>query len=269
VTEIRGDGRPPFLQLGELWTHRELAYLLAARDIKLRYSQTMLGFAWAVLQPLLAMLLATAFLGRMARINGGGLPYAVFSITGFAVWLYFTNSALAAANSFVGHEGMVTRVYFPRLLAPVAAVGSGLLDLGVALVVALPVLALNGVWPNAQVLLLPLAVGWLTVTTFAVGVWLSALNVLYRDVRYILPYFMQVWLFVSPVLFAKDVVNGAWRYLYGVNPSVAPIDLIRWSLAGGTAPDVVDIISAASGLLLGLLGVMYFRRVERMFADVI
>jgi lipopolysaccharide transport system permease protein len=269
LVEIDGPGRQPLLRLGELWEHRELVYLLALRDIKLRYSQTTLGVMWAVLQPLLAMLLATVLLARLVGAEAGGLPYSVFSITGFAAWLYFNNSALAAANSFVGHESMLTKVFLPRLAVPLAPIAGGAVDLSVALSIALVVMLLNRVFPSPAILMLPCAVGWLMITTFAVGVWLSALNVLYRDVRYILPYFMQMWVFASPVILAKTVVPLPWRYIYGMNPVVAPVDFTRWSLAGGAPPDLVDLISVISGVVTALLGIRYFRRVEGIMADVV
>jgi homopolymeric O-antigen transport system permease protein len=257
----------PGLGLRQLWAYRELGLTLALRDLQLRYRQTLLGVAWAVLQPLIAMAAFSWVFGQLAGIPSDGLPYPVFVLAGVVPWFYISTAATAAADSLVAHTDLVTRVWFPRPLAPLASVFAGIVDLLIGLLLLVPVMAAYGVAPPPQVLTLPLWLLGAVLVAMAGGLWLSAANVLYRDVRYALPFLLQLWLFVSPVVFPTSLVDEPWRYLYSLNPVVGVIDGLRWALLGATAPGPELAVSVASLLVLLVGGVWYFRRVERIFAD--
>jgi lipopolysaccharide transport system permease protein len=259
----------PAVHLGELWADREIAYILALKDLQVRYKQTFFGVAWAILQPLIGVLIFTLIFGRATRLPTDGIPYTVFVYGGLAIWLYFASTISASAQSLVDNRDLVARVYFPRLLAPVAAVVPGLIDLAASLPVIAFFMALTSVPPEPQLLLLPLWVLAGVVTAFAVGLSLAGLNVRYRDVRFLLPFLLQVWLFASPVVYAASVVKGGWRYVYALNPMASVITGFRWSIAGGPAPGSEALVSAAVVLVLLALGFVYFMRVQRSFADVI
>jgi lipopolysaccharide transport system permease protein len=259
----------PRVNLRELWTYRELAFVLALKELKVRYKQTFFGVAWAILQPLLGVLIFSVLLGRLAGVPSDGIPYPVFVYAGFSIWIYFATSVTASAQSLVDNRELVTKVYFPRLLAPLATVFPGLLDLVIALGILAVFMAIYGVVPGAAIILFPAWILAALVMALAVGLWLSALNVKYRDVRYALGFLVQVWLFASPVVFASSLVNGAWQYAYAANPMVAVLDGVRWSLIGAPPPGLDGLISLAVGLAILASGTLYFRRVERSFADVI
>jgi lipopolysaccharide transport system permease protein len=262
-------GRLPRLEAGELWRHRELARVLALKDLRVRYKQTFFGVAWAVLQPLIAVLIFTVVFGHLARLPTEGMPYPVFVYGGLAIWLYVSGAVSAAAQSLVDNRDLVTKVYFPRLLAPIAAMLPGLVDLLPSLAIIAVFLAIYGVVPGPALVLLPLWIVGAAVTALAAGLWLSALNVKYRDVRYALPFLLQVWMFCSPVVYAASLVHGDWRYAFALNPMVTLVDGFRWSLANGPPPGAESFVSLAVVLVVLAGGFMYFRRVERYFADVI
>jgi lipopolysaccharide transport system permease protein len=259
----------PRIDLGELWAYRELAFVLALKDLKVRYKQTFFGIGWALLQPLLGVLIFSVFLGRLAGLPSDGIPYPVFVYAGLAIWIYTSTSVTAAAQSLVDNRELVTKIYFPRLLAPLAAVFPGLVDLMMALAILAVFMAIYGVAPGAAIVLLPAWILAGLMLAIAVGLWLSALNVKYRDVRYALGFLVQVWLFASPVVFPSSLVEGAWRYAFAANPMVAVLDGFRWSLAGAPHPGLDGLISLAVGIVILASGATYFRRVERGFADVI
>lgn len=260
----------PTLDVRELWQHRELAVVFALKDVRVRYKQTLFGIAWAVLQPLVAALIFTVFLGRLAHVSSGGLPYAVFVYSGLSIWLYVSGAVSGSAQSLIDNRNLVTKVYFPRLLAPIAAVVPGLVDLLPALAILVVFLVVYGVTPGAAVVLLPVWVAAAAVLALAVGLWLSALNVRYRDVRYALPFLLQVWMFGSPVVYAAGLVHGTWRHVYAANPLVTVIEGFRWSVAGGPAPSALSVLLSAGVTAVVLVGgLTYFRRVEQSFADVI
>lgn len=262
-------GRLPRLDLRELWAERELAIILALKDLKVRYQQTFFGVAWALLQPLVAALIFTIIFGRAAQLSTDGIPYPVFVYTGLAIWLYFSSSVSAAAQSMVDNRDLISKVYFPRLLAPVAAMVPGLVDLGISLPIIAVFMAVWSVAPSFELMLLPLWVLAALVTAFAVGLLLAGLNVRYRDVRFALPFLLQVWLFASPVVYSISLIQGAWRYVYALNPMATIVTGFRWSIAGGPAPGPEALVSAAVVLLTLVVGFVYFNRVERSFADVI
>jgi lipopolysaccharide transport system permease protein len=259
----------PRLDLGELWRYRELALVLALRDLKVRYKQTVLGLAWVVIQPLAAAAIFTVVFGRLAGLPSEGLPYAVFVYSGLVLWTYFSGALDSVAQSLVQNRELVTKTYFPALVAPFALALPGLVDLAVSLVVLGIVMAAYGVAPGLALLLLPLWVAGCLLVVLAAGLWLSALNVQYRDVRHTMTFLVQVWLFASPVVYASSLVEGAWRYLYALNPMVAVLDGFRWSLVDGPAPGREALVSLAVVALLLAGGLVYFLRSERRFADLI
>ncbi len=259
----------PRIRLRELWDERELAVILAGKDLRVRYKQTFFGVAWVLLQPLVAVLIFSVVFGRAAGLPADGIPYPVFAYAGLAIWLYFTSAVTAAAQSLVDNRDLVSKVRFPRLLAPVAALFPALVDLAVSLPVIGVFLAVWSVAPGYRTLLLPLWALAAVVTAFAVGLLLAGLNVRYRDVRFGLPFLLQVWLFASPVVYSSSLVDGAWRYLYAVNPMASVVTGFRWSIAGGVAPGPEALVSVVVVLALLCVGFLYFDRVERSFADVI
>jgi lipopolysaccharide transport system permease protein len=261
------EGWWPGLRLRELWTYRELGLMLALRDLQLRYRQTLFGVAWAVLQPLAAMLAFSWVFGQVAGIPSEGLPYAAFVLSAVALWFFLSTAVSAAAESLVEHSDLITRVWFPRPLAPIAAVLAAIVDLLIGLSLLAPVMAIEGIAPPLEVLTLPL---WLlggVLLAIGAGLWLAAMNVLYRDVRYAMAFLLQLWLFVSPVVFPSSLVDDPWRWVFALNPAAGLIDGLRWALLGAPAPGAELFVSLASLLAVLFGGIVYFRRVERRFAD--
>ena len=258
------------LRLHELWDYRELIYFLTWRDIKVRYKQTLIGAAWAILQPLLAMLIFTVVFRKFANVPSDGLPYPVFAYAGLLPWDLFAYALNRSSNSIVGHSYLVSKVYFPRLIVPLAAITSGLADFAMGFVVLLAMMIWFGVVPTWGILALPVFLLLALATAIAVGLWLSALNVKYRDVGYTIPFLTQLWLFASPVAYSVTLVPERWRLLYGLNPMVGVIEGFRWALLGKESPDF-EQIAASTVVVLILLGggTIYFKRTERMFADVV
>ncbi len=257
------------VDLREIWSYRELLYFLAWRDLKVRYKQTAFGLAWAVLQPLLLMAIFSVSIGRIPGIATNGVPYPLFVLAGLVPWTFFSQGVSGASNSLVGGESIITKVYFPRLLVPLGVVASFVPDLVVALVLLAVILVAGGIAPSATLLGLVPAVLSLLVTTIGVGAFLAAVNVRYRDVRYAVPFLMQVWLFASPIVYASSLLGSRLRLIFSLNPLAAPIELFRWSVAGGSVPDASVSISLLISLALLVGSLVYFRRVERTFADVI
>lgn len=257
------------LDLAELWRYRQVSYFLALRDLKLRYRQTFFGIAWVIIQPLAAAAIFTIVFGRLTDLPSDGLPYVVFVYAALAVWTYTSTAVGAAAESLVENREMVTKIYFPRVLAPLGAVFPGLVDLAISLVVLGILMAITAVTPGVALLLSPLWLSAAVVVALAAGLWLSALNVQYRDVRYALTFLLQLWFFATPVVFPSSLFEGVARYVFSLNPMVGVIDGVRWSLVDGPAPVAADVVSLVSGLALLVGGIVYFRAVERRFADVI
>ncbi len=258
------------LKLKELWDYRELLYFLIWRDIKIRYKQTVLGAAWAILQPLLTMIVFTIFFGRLAGVPSDGIPYPVFSFAALLPWQLFARALTESSNSLVGNQGLITKVYFPRLVIPMSAVLAGLVDFAISFVVLLIMMVYYGIIPNIHILTLPLFLLLAIATALAVGLWLSALNVIYRDVRHTIPFLVQFWLFLTPIAYPTSLVPEQWRTLYGLNPMVGVVEGFRWALLGkegGVGPVVLASALVVAVLLVG--GLFYFRRMEKTFADVI
>ena len=258
------------LNLREIWEYRELLYFFVWRDLKIRYKQTAIGAAWAVLQPFLTMIVFSLFFGALAGIPSHGLPYPIFYFSALLPWMYFAGALQNATNTVVEQQRVITKVYFPRLVLPLAAVLSGLVDLAIGFVVFLGMMLYYGMTPQATILLLPgfLLLGVLT--ALGVGLWLSALNAIYRDVRYVLPFLIQFWMFASPVAYPSSLVPERWRWLYGLNPMAGVIEGFRWALTGqGQPPNLLLAASAAAVVLLVAGGVVYFQKMETTFADVV
>jgi lipopolysaccharide transport system permease protein len=267
--------RPPSRWTGvgihDLWRYRELLFFFAWRDLKVRYKQTFLGIVWAVLQPIMYMVVFTLFFGRIADLYSEGKPYALLALSGSVIWLFFANSVTLSANSLVGNASLITKIYFPRLLAPVAPVIAGLVDLALSFTVLLAVMAGYGEYPalHRTWIALPfllLAMG----TAVGVGSWLAALNVKYRDVRYVVPFMLQLWLFASPVVYSSELLQGRLETLYYLNPMAGVVEGFRWALLGGIPPGYGSVaLSTLGGAVMLVAGVLYFRRVERNFADIV
>jgi lipopolysaccharide transport system permease protein len=253
-----------------LWRFRELVYFLALRDVKVRYKQTALGVAWVLLQPLLAMGIFSIVFGQIAGLPSEGVPYPLFVIAGLVPWFYFANATAGASGSIVGNTQLISKVYFPRLVIPVAAVLANLVDLAIGLTLELALLTYFGVHLTPRLLLLPLLVGLVVLTALGISVWLSALDVQYRDVRYAVPFLIQVWLFATPIVYPASEVPERWRAFVALNPMAGVIEGFRWSLLGSGAFPAQLLASSVLILAVALgTGLLYFRRMERTFADVI
>jgi lipopolysaccharide transport system permease protein len=257
------------LGLRELWAHRELLYFLVWRDLKIRYKQTFFGAAWAVLQPLLLMAVFSVSLGRIPGVGPEGTPYPLFLFAGLVPWTLFAQSVTAASNSLVGAEAMITKVYFPRLLLPFASVGSFLLDYAITLGILIVLMLSFGVIPSPRLLWIAPLTLLALVTALGIGTILSAVNVRYRDVKYAVPFLVQVWLFASPVIYTSTLVPERWKTLYALNPMTGVVEGFRWAAIGGPPPNDVVLVSAGVALVLFLVALLYFRQVERTFADII
>jgi homopolymeric O-antigen transport system permease protein len=258
------------LKLREFWDYRELLYFLVWRDVKVRYKQTMLGVSWAVIQPVVTMIIFSLFFGRLAKIPSDGLPYPLFNLAGLVPWNLFANGLSSISNSLVDSSNLIKKVYFPRLAVPVGALLSGVVDFALAFVVLLALMVYYGVRPTGNVIFLPLLILLALVTCLGTGLWLSALNVQYRDVRYVVPFMIQLWLFASPIVYPSSMLSEPWRTVYGINPMVGVIEGARWALLGtNTAPGPIIVVSSVAALLLLISGAFYFRRMEKTFADVL
>jgi len=258
------------LRLKELWEYRELLYFLVWRDVKVRYKQTVLGAAWAVIQPFFTMVVFSIFFGRLAGIPSDGLPYPIFAYCALLPWQLFSHAMMESGNSLVANQNLITKVYFPRLVIPLSAVLAGLVDFGIAFLVLLGMMAYYGMAPTMAVVTLPLFILLAIATALAVGLWLSALNVQYRDVRYTIPFLTQFWLLATPIAYPSSLVPEGWRVLYGLNPMAGVVEGFRWALLGtANAPGRMLAVSVAVVLAFLIGGLYYFRSMERTFADVV
>jgi lipopolysaccharide transport system permease protein len=258
------------LKLGELWQYRELLYFLIWRDIKVRYKQTALGAAWAIIQPVMTMVVFSLFFGKLGKIPSDGIPYPIFSYAALVPWTFFANGLTQSSNSLVGSANLITKVYFPRLAIPIATVLSGALDFLLALSVLFAMMLYYRVAPTFTALWLPLFLLLAVVTSLGVGLWLSALNVEFRDVRYVVPFLTQFWLFATPIAYPSSLLSEPWRTVYGLNPMVGVVEGFRWALLGANAaPGPIIAASSLASVLILISGAFYFRRMERTFADVV
>jgi lipopolysaccharide transport system permease protein len=281
LAEQAVQGEPPVLRIApprgwldidfkELWAARELLYFFVWRDIKVRYKQTAIGAAWAVIQPFMTMVVFSLFFGKLAKMPSHGLPYPIFYYSALLPWMYFAGAVQNATNVVVEQQHVITKVYFPRLVLPLSAVVSGLLDFGISFVVFLGMMAYYRIMPGLALLLFPCFLLLAVATALGVGLWLSALNAIYRDVRYVIPFLVQFWLFASPVAYPSSLVPERWRWLYGLNPMAGVIEGFRWALTGhGQPPSILLTVSAGAVVLLVIGGILYFKRMEGTIADVV
>jgi lipopolysaccharide transport system permease protein len=258
------------LKLAELWEYRELLYFLTWRDIKVRYKQTALGVAWAIIQPFFTMLIFYFSFGKLAKVPSDGLPYPLFCYAALAPWSFFSNGLAQSSNSLVGNSNLITKVYFPRLTIPLATVLSGVVDFALAFLLLLGMMAWYGVAPSVQVVFLPLFLLLALATSLGVGLWLSALNIKYRDVRYVVPFVTQFWMLATPIAYPSSLLSESWRTIFGLNPMSGVVEGFRWALLGtGQAPGGLLLASSIASLVILIGGAFYFRRMEKTFADIV
>ena len=259
------------LKLGEVWAYRELLYFLVWRDIKVRYKQTVIGAAWAIIQPFFTMVVFSLFFGNLAEVPSDGIPYPIFSYAALVPWTFFANGLSQSSNSLVGSANLIKKIYFPRLVIPLSSVLSGVIDFALAFLVLLGMMLFYGIVPTLNVIWLPPLLLLALVTALGVGLWLSAMNVQFRDVRYAVPFLVQFWMFATPIAYPSSLIeNDLLRTLYGLNPMVGVVEGFRWALLGtDTRPGPIVIASSLAAALLLVSGLFYFRRMEKTFADVV
>ena len=258
------------LKLGELWAARELIYFLILRDVKVRYKQTALGVAWAVIQPVMTMVVFSVFFGKLAKLTSDGLPYPIFAFAALVPWTLFANGLTQGTNSLVGSSNLIKKVYFPRLVIPLATVLAGVVDFVIAFGVLLVLMLIYGVAPTVNALWLPAFLLLTLVSSLGVSLWLSALNVEYRDVKYVIPFLTQIWMFATPIAYSSSLLSEPWRTVYGLNPMVGVVEGFRWALLGtDTQPGFMILVSSVASMLILISGAFYFRRMEKTFADVV
>ena len=257
------------LPLKELWSYRELLYFLTLREIKVRYKQTALGAAWAVIQPLFTMLIFSLFFGRLAKMPSDGVPYPLFTLTALVPWTFFANGLTQSSASLVANSNLVSKVYFPRLIVPLSAVASGIVDAGISFLLLLGMMAFYQKAPSAHIWVLPLFFMLAFLVALGVGLWLSALNVQYRDVRYTVPFLTQFWMYATPIAYPASLLHGPWRTVYGLNPMVGVVEGFRWAMLGTKPPGSEIVASSLAAILILVGGAFYFRRMEKTFADVV
>ena len=270
ITYIRPPRGSVPVGFAELWAYRELLYFLTWRDIKVRYKQTVLGAAWAILQPVLTMVVFSLFFGKLAGIPSDGLPYPIFAFAALVPWQFFAYGLTQSSNSLVGSSNLLKKVYFPRLVIPISSILSGAIDFLLAFLVLFGMMVFWGIPPTWNVVWLPLLLLLTLLTSLGVGLWLAALNVRFRDIRYTVPFLVQLWLFLTPIAYPSSLVPPAWRTLYALNPMVGVVEGFRWALLGvSSAPGPMVLVSALVSLLLLVSGTLYFRRMEQTFADLV
>lgn len=270
ITFIRPSQGWISLNLHDLWEYRELLYFLTWRDITVRYKQTILGAAWAIIQPFFTMVIFSLFFGKLAKIPSDGIPYPIFSYAALVPWAFFAHGVSQSSNSLVGSANLIKKIYFPRLVMPISSVSSGIVDFILAFIVLLGMMLYFDILPTWNVLWLPLFFLLAFVTSLGVGLWLTAMNVQFRDIRYTVPFLIQVWLFATPIAYPSSLLDEPWRTLYGINPMVGVVEGFRWALLGTqTAPGPIILVSAFVAVGLLVSGAYYFRRMERTFADVV
>ena len=258
------------LKLKHLWEYRELLYFLVWRDVKVRYKQTALGITWAVIQPLMTMVVFSIFFGKLGKLSSDGIPYPIFTFAALVPWTLFSNGLTQATNSLVGSSNLIKKVYFPRLIIPTATVLAGLVDFLIALAILVVMMVIYGFAPTAAALWLPVFLLLTVMTSLGVSLWLSALNVEYRDIKYVIPFLTQIWLFATPIAYSSSMLSEPWRTVYGLNPMVGVVEGFRWALLGsGSAPGPMVWVSAAVSVVVLVSGAYYFRRMEKNFADLV
>ena len=258
------------LNLRDLWLYRELIFFMTWRDLKVRYKQTLLGASWAILQPFLTMVVFSIFFGNLAKVPSDGVPYPIFSYTALIPWTLFSKALQDASRSLVSNSHMITKVYFPRMVLPLSSVLAGVVDFLIAFVVLLGMMFFYKIPPTANVWLLPLFLLMALVTAVGVGLWLSALNVLFRDINYVLPFLTQFWMYLTPIAYPTSLIPSEWQIFYALNPMTGVVDGFRWALLGtGEPPGITMLVSSIVAVVLLISGLFYFRRMERLFADMV
>ena len=258
------------LNLRDLWLYRELIFFMTWRDLKVRYKQTLLGAGWAILQPFLTMVVFSIFFGSLANVPSDGVPYPIFSYTALIPWTLFSKALQDASRSLVQSSHMITKVYFPRMILPLSSILAGVVDFLIAFLVLIGMMVFYGIFPTSNIWLLPLFILLALVTAVGVGLWLSALNVLYRDINYVLPFLTQLWMFLTPIAYPSSMVPRQFQTLYALNPMAGVVEGFRWVLLGsGQPPGVMTLVSGLAAMVLLISGMFYFRRMERLFADMV
>lgn len=259
------------VRLKELWQYRELLYFLTWRDIKVRYKQTVLGVLWALIQPFMTMVVFSLFFGQLAQVPSDGLPYPIFNYAALIPWTLFSQGLGTSANSLVNSANLLKKIYFPRLVIPISGILSGLVDFALSFTILFGLMLFYGITPTANVIWLPPLILLALITSLAVGLWLSALNVQFRDIRYTIPFITQLWMFITPIAYPSSLIeNPTLRLIYSLNPMTGVVEGFRWALLGtDTAPNSMILVSATAAILLLISGLFYFRRMERTFADVV
>jgi len=269
LVTIEPSGRWGVFNLGDLWSYRELLYFLIWRDVKVRYKQTALGVAWAIIQPLFTMLIFSLFFGRLAGVPSDNIPYPVFAYAGLLPWTFFANAVSNSGNSLVGSANLITKVYFPRMIIPAAAVGAGLVDLGISFIVLIPLMIYYGISVTWNFLMFPVVVLLTALLALGVGMWSSALNVKYRDVRFALPFLIQLWMFVSPVIYPTSFLPQRWRLLFAMNPMTGIIEGYRSALFGHNFNWKAIAVATVITVVMLVYASFTFRRMEKSFADIV
>lgn len=258
------------LKLDELWAYRELFYFLVWRDIKVRYKQTVLGAAWAVIQPLFTMVVFSVVFGKLAGLSSDGIPYPIFTFAALVPWTFFASGLAMSSASVVGSSNLVKKVYFPRLIIPLATVLAGIVDLAIALVILIVMMVIYGITPTWNALWLPAFIALALLTSVGMGLWLAALNVKYRDVRYVVPFMTQLWMYATPVAYSSSLFPERWRFALGLNPMAGVVEGFRWGLLGAdTHPNQIILVSTGVAVAMVISGAYFFRRTERSFADLV
>lgn len=267
IKPSRGWGLPP---IRDIWAYRELLYFLVWRDLKVRYKQTVLGVLWAIIQPFFLMVIFSIFFGKLGKIPSEGVPYPIFAYAALLPWSYFAQSLASCSNSLIGSSHLITKVYFPRLIIPISSVVSGIVDFAISFNILLAMMFYYKIFPNVMILLLPLLIFMAMATALGAGLWLTALNVQYRDIGYTISFLIQFWFFATPVVYSSSLIPGKWRFFYGLNPMVGVVEGFRGTLLGkGPILGPMFIVSIIVIVFLLITGVFYFRRMEKGFADVI
>jgi len=268
VTLIKPTNGWAALNLRDLWLYRELIFFMTWRDLKVRYKQTLLGVGWAILQPFMTMIVFSIFFGSLAQVPSDGVPYPIFTYTALIPWTLFSKALQDASRSLVANSHMITKVYFPRMILPISSVLAGVVDFLIAFLVLLGMMLYFKITPTANAWTLPLFLVLAVITAIAVGLWLSALNVLYRDINYILPFLTQFWMYLTPIAYPSSMVPEQWRAIYALNPMTGVVEGFRWALLGtGQPPGLMTFVSAGVAIILLISGMFYFKRMERLFAD--
>ena len=255
------------VDLHELWEYRDLLYFFVWRDIKIRYKQTFLGFAWALIQPLLAMIIFTLFFGNLAKIPSDGIPYPIFTYAALLPWTLFSESLTRSTNSMVTNANIIQKVYFPRVALPISSVLSPLLDFGIAFTILILMMVYYSIMPTTNIILLPAFILLAVITSLGIGLWTSALNAMYRDFQYVIPFIIQIWMYASPVVYPVSMIPEKYQFLYGLNPMAGVIEGFRWVVLGADAPKSVIIVSVAISILILVSGAFFFQHMQKTFAD--